>query len=117
VALILAAMGLYGVTAYSVEQRTREIGIRVAVGAGPRHVISMVLLQGVKLAVIGIALGILCASSLAGLMKALLFGVPAGDPLTYLLVSSLLSLVTLAACYVPARSALRIDPVTALRHE
>jgi predicted permease len=116
-ALILATVGLYGVTAYSVEQRTREIGIRVTVGAEPRHVISMVLLHGVKLAVVGMAIGVGCALLLTRLMRSLLFGVTSADPLTYVLVSGLLFLVALAASYVPARSALRIDPLSALRNE
>ena len=120
-ALLLAAIGIYGVMSYSVTQQTREIGIRVALGAQRRDILKMVVGQGMALAAIGVALGLALALSLAfGLTEALrtiLFRVSRTDPPTYALVPVVLTLVALVACYVPARRALRIDPMRALRCE
>jgi putative ABC transport system permease protein len=120
-ALLLAAIGIYGVMSYSVTQQTREIGIRVALGAQRRDILKMVVGQGMALAAIGVALGLALALSLAfGLTEALstiLFRVSRTDPPTYALVPVVLTLVALVACYVPARRALRIDPMRALRYE
>jgi predicted permease len=116
-ALALAAIGIYGVMAYSVAQRSREMGIRIALGAHPADVLRLVLAQGTKLALAGLLIGIAAAFGLTRLMAGLLFGVHAADPLTFAGVSVLLGLVTLFACYVPARRAMRVDPIVALRHE
>ncbi len=116
-ALLLTALGLYGVISYLVSQRTREIGIRMALGAQVRHVLTMILRQGVALISIGIATGLLAALLLTRLMAHLLFDVSPTDPPTYAAIVSLLGLVALVACYIPARRAARIDPVIALRAE
>ena len=117
VALLLAAMGIYGVTTYSVSQRTQEIGIRMALGAQAGDVLKLVLRNGVVLAVIGIALGLVLAWGLTRLMESLLFGVTPTDATTFASVSALLMLVVLVACYVPARRATHVDPLIALRNE
>ncbi|MGA8030050.1 MAG: ABC transporter permease, partial [Bryobacteraceae bacterium] len=116
-ALALGIIGIYGVMSYTVSQRQREIGVRLALGAQRGHVLQMVLQQGTKLALAGVAIGIGAGLGLTRLMTHLLFGVTAHDPLTFAAVSSLLILVALLACYIPARRAIRVDPVVALRYE
>ena len=116
-ALVLAAVGVYGVMAYLVTQRTHEIGIRVALGAQPRHVLSLVMGHGARLAVIGAAAGAALALALSRLMSTLLFGVTPTDVPTFVSVIAFLMGVALLACYIPARRAMKVDPVIALRHE
>ena len=116
-ALILAMVGLYGLISYSVSQRTREVGIRVALGAQPRDVMRLVVGEGARLTMIGVGVGVLAALGLTQLMRSLLFGVSAVDPLTFTAVALLLALVATAACYIPARRAMRTEPLIALRYE
>ena len=116
-ALFLCAVGIYGVMAHSVAQRTHEIGIRAALGAQRRDQIRLILGQGTKLALIGLALGIAAALGLTQFLRTFLFGINAADPATFAAVALLLTLVTLAACYIPARRAMRVDPMSALRHD
>jgi len=116
-ALILASIGIYGVISYSVGQRTREIGVRVALGAQRRNVLGLVLGQGARLAAVGIAIGLVAAFGVTRLMASLLFGVAPRDPLTFFGVPLLLMAIALLACYIPARRAMRVDPMVALRHE
>jgi predicted permease len=116
-ALTLAAIGIYGVISYSVTQRRPEIGMRMALGAQWQDIVRLVVGHGARLALIGIAIGSAVAFALTRLMKSLLFGVSATDPVTFIAVSILLILVAAAACYIPARRAMRVDPMVALRHD
>ncbi len=116
-ATLLSAVGIFGVMNYSVALRTREIGLRLAVGAQPRQVLVLVLKQGLMLTIAGVGLGLLAAFGLTRLLTGLLFGVEAVDPATFATISALLVIVSLLACYLPARRAMRIDPMMALRYE
>jgi predicted permease len=116
-ALILACVGIYGVISYLVGQRTREIGVRIALGAQRAEVMRLVVGQGARMALVGAAIGTVAALGLARLMTAQLFGVSAHDPLTFAGTAILLMLVAIGACYIPARRAMRVDPIVALRHE
>ncbi|MEN3326447.1 MAG: hypothetical protein V7638_1254 [Acidobacteriota bacterium] len=117
IALFLAAIGIYGVMAYSVAQRTQEIGVRMALGARPLHVLRLIFQQSLGMLVIGTVIGLAGAFALTRLMRTLLFEITATDPLTYVSVIGLLTVVALLACYIPARRAAKVDPLIALRYE
>ena len=117
VALVLALIGIYGVIGYLVGQRTQEIGIRMALGAGSGDVIRMLLWQGMRPVVVGVGLGLVAAFALSQVVATLLYGITSSDPLTYASVAGLLTLAAVAATLVPALRATRIDPSTALRAE
>jgi putative ABC transport system permease protein len=117
VGLLLACIGIYGVTSYGVLQRTREFGIRMALGAQPSDVRNLVVQGGAKLTLIGIGIGLVGAILLTRLMRSLLFGVTPTDPMTYAGSVAVLALVSVVASYVPARRATQVDPVIALRNE
>jgi ABC-type antimicrobial peptide transport system permease subunit len=116
-ALVLAAAGIYGVLAAGVAERTREIGVRSALGASRRSILTLVLGQGLRLTGIGIGIGLLLAAAANGLIAAMLFGVSRLDPITYIAVSAMLAGVSIVACALPAWRALLVDPVTTLRAE
>ena len=116
-ALGLASIGIYGVLAYLVSQGTREIGIRLALGATPRRILVLIVRHGMSVALAGVALGVAGAFVLTRFMRTLLFGVTASDPLTFAAIAGLLTLVALFASYLPARRAARIDPMMSLRSE
>jgi putative ABC transport system permease protein len=117
IALLLATAGVFGVMAHSVSRRTREIGVRVALGASSRDVLTMVLGQGLRTVLTGIVIGVAGALALTRAIEGLLFEVKAADPLTFAAVTLLLLATALLACYLPARRAAKVDPMVALRYE
>ena len=116
-ALVLSCLGLYGLLSYEVTRRTREIGIRMAVGAQSHNVVGLVLTKALGLVVAGAVVGIAVAVGVTRFLASFLYGVKAGDPITLLAVAALLAVVALAACYIPVRRATRVDPLIALRYE
>jgi putative ABC transport system permease protein len=117
VSLVLASVGLYGVMSYTVTQRSQEIGVRMTLGSQPRDVLKLIIGQGLRLALVGLGIGLAGALALTRLLKILLFGVGATDPLTFIIIALLLTLVVFLACWLPARRAARVDPMVALRNE
>jgi predicted permease len=115
--LLLAIVGVYGVVSYAAAQRTQELGIRMALGAEPRQILALLLAQGTRLVGAGLCLGLFGAWALTRTMSHMLVGVSPSDPVTYISVAALLSCITLLACWIPARRAMRVDPMIALRHE
>jgi ABC-type antimicrobial peptide transport system permease subunit len=116
-ALLLASVGIYGVMSYTVGQRKREMGIRMALGARPRDALGLILSEGMKLALMGAVIGLLCSLPLARAVSHLLYGVSANDPLIFFGGAMALIGVAMLACYIPARRAMRVDPMVALRSE
>jgi ABC-type antimicrobial peptide transport system permease subunit len=116
-ALVLACVGIYGVISYAVSQRNREIGVRMAMGARPSDILRLILSEGVLLIGFGAILGVAAALGLTRLLADMLYGVSPTDPLVFLSGIALLAAVSLAACYIPARRAMRVDPIVALRYE
>jgi putative ABC transport system permease protein len=115
--LILAIVGVYGVVSYAASQRTHEIGIRMALGAEPRAILRMTLRSGVFLLLFGVSIGCVLALAVGWTMRGLLFGIHPADPLTFAAVGFLLGSTAILACYIPARRAMRVDPMVALRYE
>ena len=115
--LVLTLVGLYGIMAYTVSRQTAEIGLRAALGARPAEIVRMILVRGGALTGMGLAAGLICAAFLNRLLSGILYSVKPTDPATFLVVSALLAMIALAACYLPARRAARVDPLVALRHE
>jgi ABC-type antimicrobial peptide transport system permease subunit len=116
-ALLLASIGIYGVLSYLVGRRTQEIGVRMALGARQLDVLRMIIGDGARMTLLGTAIGVVAALALTRLMSKMLFGVKPADPLTFVAVAALLCLVALLACYIPARRAMKVNPVIALRYE
>jgi putative ABC transport system permease protein len=116
-ALGIGTLGIYGVISYSVQQRTHDIGIRLALGAHPRQIVQLILWQGFRLILVGVTIGLVAAFALTRLMNAMLFGISSADPVTFADVAVALVAVALLGCYIPARRALCVDPVVALRYQ